>query len=70
MMDRTIITSSISGVTAPADILEKSDKFMKVVMVAMKDMPISMYKKDPNDAFYVGNEAGLEFISTGDPIGD
>ena len=67
-MDRTIIISTNSGTNAPADILEKSDRFMKVVMVAMKDMPISMYKKDPNDAFYVGNAAGMEFTSTGDPI--
>lgn len=65
-MNQTTITSTKSGINAPADILEKSDKFMKVVMVAMKDMPISMRKKDPNDAFYVGHAAGLEFTSTGE----
>ncbi len=69
-MDRTIIVSTNTGANAPADILEKSDRFMKVVMVAMTDMPISMYKNDPNDAFYVGNAAGMEFTSTGDLIGD
>lgn len=67
-MDRTTITATSSGINASADILEKSDRFMKVVMVAMTDMPISMYKKDPHDAFYVGNAAGMEFTSTGDPI--
>ncbi len=65
-MDRTTITCSKSGVNAPADILEQNPRFMKVVMVAMNDMPIRMYKKDPNDAFYVGNAAGLEFTSTGE----
>ncbi|MEE8113690.1 MAG: hypothetical protein V3T23_04990 [Nitrososphaerales archaeon] len=69
-MNRTTITCTNNGANAPADILEKSDRFMKVVMVAMTDMPISMYKNDPNDAFYVGNAAGMEFTSTGDPIGD
>lgn len=67
-MDRTTVTCSSNAAAAPADILEKSDRFMKVVMVAMTDMPIKMYKQDPIDAFYIGHAAGLEFTSTGDPI--
>lgn len=67
-MNRTTITCSSNGANAPADILEKSNKFMKVIMVAMIDMPIKMHKNDPHDAFYVGFEAGLEFTSTGDLI--
>ena len=65
-MGRTTITCTKNGANAPADILEQNTRFLKVVMVAMSDMPISMYKKDPNDAFYVGNAAGLEFTRTGD----
>jgi hypothetical protein len=65
-MNRTTITCTSNAANAPADILEKNDRFMKVVMVAMTDMPISMYKKDPRDAFYIGHAAGLEFTSTGD----
>ena len=68
MLERTTVVCSSNAATAPADILEKSDRFMKVVMVAMTDMPISMHKNDPHDAFYVGYAAGLEFTSTGDPI--
>lgn len=65
-MDRTTITCTSNGANAPADILEKSDMRMKVVMVAMTDMPITMFKQTPHDAFYVGNAAGLEFTSTGE----
>lgn len=69
-MEQTLIISSESGINAPADILEKSDRRMKVVMVAMTDMPITMYKKTQHDEYYVGSMAGMEFISTGDPIDD
>lgn len=65
-MDRTTVTCVSNSANAPADILDKNDRVMKVVLVAMTEMPISMRKKNPNDAFYVGNAAGLEFISTGD----
>lgn len=67
-MPKTTIICTRLGAHAPADILEKRDRFMKVVMVAMTDMPISMYKKTQYDEFYVGSVAGLEFTSTGESI--
>lgn len=68
-MDRTTITCSETGINAPADILEKRDRFLKVVMIAMTGLPISLHKRDPHDAFYVGNAAGMEFTSTGENNG-
>lgn len=65
-MDKTTITCVSNSANAPANILDKNDRFMKVVLAAMTDMPISMHKKNINDAFYIGYAAGLEFISTGD----
>jgi len=64
-MNRTTITCTDTDVAHGADILEKSDKRMKVAIEGT-NVAISLFKNDPNDKVYVGNFGGLEFTSTGD----
>ncbi len=63
-MDRTNIICTETEVMHEVDILEKSDKRLKVVIDGT-DVVILLYKNDPHDHVYVGNNAGLEFTSVG-----
>ena len=58
-MEQIQLTCSINGKTKTADVLSRSDKFLKVV-VEGTTMPIELTRTDLNRP-YVGNKAGLEF---------
>lgn len=64
-MDRTEVTCTDTGNTIGADILDKSDRYLKVV-VDGSELPLILRKNDPHDRFYVGALADFEFTSTGD----
>lgn len=64
-MNKTIITCTETEVTHGADILEKTDRRMKVAIKGT-EVAISLFKNDPYDAVYIGNFGGLEFTSKGD----
>jgi len=59
LMEKIILTCSDNGKTKTADILSKSDKYLKVV-VEGTTMTIELSRSDLNRP-YVGNKAGLEF---------
>lgn len=58
-MEQIQITCSNNGKTKTADVLSKSDKYLKVV-VEGTTMTIELTRTDLNRP-YVGNKAGLEF---------
>ena len=58
-METTTIICSDNGKSKKADVLSKTDKYMKVV-VEGTTMTIEMSRSDLNKP-YVGNKAGLEF---------
>ena len=64
-MDRTTITCTDTDMVVGADILDKSDRYLKVVADG-SELSIVLRKNDPYDRFYVGTQAGFEFTSTGD----
>ena len=65
-MDKTTITClDKSEISHGADILEKNDRRLKIVFDDT-DIPMVLFKSAPTDKHYVGQRAGLEFISTGD----
>mgnify|MGYP001170538041 FL=1 len=59
LMEQIILTCTDNGKTKTADILSKSDKYLKVV-VEGTTMTIELTRSDLNRP-YVGNKAGLEF---------
>ena len=59
LMEQIILTCTDNGKTKTADILSKSDKYLKVV-VEGTTMTIELSRSDLNKP-YVGNKAGLEF---------
>ncbi len=66
-MDKTTVTSTDSDLTVEADILNKSDRHLKVVIDGSNE-PIDLYKDTPSARIYVGYLFGMEFTSTGDLI--
>tara|TARA_Y200000002_G_C22177298_1_gene453656 strand:+ start:219 stop:404 length:186 start_codon:yes stop_codon:yes gene_type:complete len=58
-MEQIQLTCSNNGKTKTADVLSRSDKFLKVV-VEGTTMTIELTRTDLNRP-YVGNKAGLEF---------
>tara|TARA_B100001057_G_C22555556_1_gene835153 strand:+ start:125 stop:328 length:204 start_codon:yes stop_codon:yes gene_type:complete len=58
-MEKIKILCTDNGKTKQADVLSKSDKYLKVV-VEGTTMSIEMFRTDLNKP-YVGNKAGLEF---------
>ena len=62
-MEQIQLTCSNNGKTKTADVLSKSDKFLKVV-VEGTTMTIELFRSDVNKP-YVGNKAGLEFTYGG-----
>jgi len=64
-MDKTTITCTDTGVSHGADILEESDRRLKVAIEGTQ-VAITLSKQNPNDKVYVGRYSGLEFTSTGE----
>tara|TARA_R100001509_G_C4742781_1_gene173737 strand:- start:13 stop:198 length:186 start_codon:yes stop_codon:yes gene_type:complete len=58
-MEQIQLTCSNNGKTKTADVLSRSDKYLKVV-VEGTTMTIELTRTDLNRP-YVGNKAGLEF---------
>ena len=62
--DKTSITCTQTDKTVTADILEKSDKSMKVAVVGT-NLVIYLKREDINKV-YIGNYKNLEFTSCGE----
>ena len=58
-MENITITCIDNGKTKTAEVLSKTDKYMKVVIEGTT-MTIELTRKDLNKP-YIGNKAGLEF---------
>ena len=58
-MEQIIITCIDNGMSKEADVLSRTDKYMKVV-IAGTTMTIELNRSDLNRP-YIGNKAGLEF---------
>lgn len=58
-MEQITITCTDNGKTKTADVLSKSDKYLKVV-VEGTTMTIELSRSDVNKP-YIGTKAGLEF---------
>ena len=59
-METVTIKCVQNGVTAIADVLEKSDKRLKVAF-KNSDITVVLYKKDPKSKLYGGSHLGLHF---------
>lgn len=64
-MAKTTVTNTQTNVTIGADILSKNDRHMKVAVDGTTST-INLHKKTPDDKVYVGQLAGMEFVSTGE----
>ena len=62
--DQTLVTCSNTGKIVLADILEKTDKTLKVALVGT-NMTLQL-KKSMEKPFYIGNCGNLEFTATGE----
>ena len=58
-MEKINLICTDNGKSKTADVLSKSDKYLKVV-VEGTTMTIELYRADLNKP-YIGNKAGLEF---------
>ena len=58
-MEKIEITCTNNGKTKPAQILSKTDKYMKVILPGTQ-ITIELFRKDLNTE-YTGHTAGLEF---------
>ena len=59
-MESISITCTDTGLSKEAEVLNHSDKYLKVVLVGTM-MTIELFRKDLTKP-YVGHKAGLEFI--------
>ena len=64
-MDRTTVIRTDNDVAVSADILNRSDRRLEVVL-AGSDLKLVLTKNTPHQRVYVGNAGGMEFTSTGD----
>lgn len=62
-MDTCKVTNTNNGRTLEADVLQRSDKRLRVAL-QLTDITITMTRADTNRP-YVGNAAGLEFTTMG-----
>ena len=63
------VTCSDTGNTVKADVLEQSDRRVKVAMgVGGNSIAIILTKNSPNDKYFVGNKFGMEFTTTGKSV--
>ena len=58
-MDEINITCTDNGKVKSAEILSRSDKYLKVVFVGTQ-ITIELFRRDVNKP-YIGNKSGLEF---------
>ena len=58
-MEQIILTCTNNGKTKQADVLHKTDKYMKVVLPGTQ-ITIELFRDDLNTE-YTGHTAGLEF---------
>lgn len=66
-MDQVNVTAVESGVTAVADVLQRSDRHMKVAIVAT-NITVTLSKNTPNDDLYTGREYGMDFTCDGEVL--
>ena len=59
-MDQVEIRCTENGKTKTADVLSRSDKYLKVVVEGTQ-IAIELFRQDVNKP-YIGHSAGLEFI--------
>ena len=59
-MEQIIITCIDNGMSKEADVLSRTDKYLKVVIVGTT-MTIELNRSDLNRP-YIGTKAGLEFV--------
>ncbi len=62
-MDTVKVTNTNNGRTVEAEVLQRSDKRLRVVLVGTS-ITLTMTREDTRRA-YVGNSNGLEFTSMG-----
>lgn len=63
------VTCSDTGTTVKADVLEQSDRRIKVAMgVGGNSTSIVLSKTKPNDTYFIGNKFGMEFTTTGKEV--
>lgn len=62
--NQTLVTCSQNGKAVLGDILQKTDKALKVALVGT-NLTINL-QKDLHKKLYIGNAAGLEFTSSGE----
>lgn len=62
-MDRVKVTNLANGKTVEADVIQKSDKKMRVVLVGT-NITINLSREDTRKP-YIGRASGLEFSSMG-----
>ncbi len=59
-MDQIKITCQDNGKVAEAEVLNQSDKYLKVVLIGT-NLTLELFKNDPNKPF-IGHKSGLEFV--------
>ena len=64
-MERTKIINTANGKTAGADVIQKTDRRL-IVILDNSTLRVEMTKNSPHDKNYVGSLHGMEFTSTGD----
>lgn len=62
-MDKVKVTNTNNGRTVEAEVLQRSDKRLRVVLVGTS-ITLTMTREDTRRV-YVGNSNGLEFTSMG-----
>lgn len=63
-MGKTTVKCIDTNKVIGADILSRNDRSLKVALDGTT-LTLTLYKRTPTDALYVGNASGLEFTSTG-----
>jgi hypothetical protein len=64
-MNTTTVICTDNDKKSAADILEKKDRKL-VVVLSNTTIKITLHKDTPHDAVYIGRLHGMEFTSTGE----
>jgi len=64
-MDRISVTCTDTESTVKADVLEKSDRHIKVALDG-STIAVELYKDTPTARVYIGYMFGMEFTTTGE----
>ena len=59
-MEQIKIICENNGKTAEAEVLDRSDKYLKVVLLGT-NLTLELFKDNPNKP-YIGHKSGLEFV--------